>query len=133
MDQIKIYDVAGSAGVSLATVSRVLNHPEKVKPATREKVLKIIKEKGYKPNANARGLASRKSTTVAIVVPTLTSTDETTFQSSLEYFCITNTIIFSSFSVIAKSTFSSLKSLSPFLFRIVLFLKIHYIYSTINK
>lgn len=72
MDQIKIYDVAGSAGVSLATVSRVLNHPEKVKPATREKVLKIIKDKGYKPNANARGLASRKSTTVAIVVPTLT-------------------------------------------------------------
>ena len=71
MDQIKIYDVAGSAGVSLATVSRVLNHPEKVKPATREKVLKIIREKGYKPNANARGLASRKSTTVAIVVPTL--------------------------------------------------------------
>ena len=60
MDQIKIYDVAGSAGVSLATVSRVLNHPEKVKPATREKVLKIIKDKGYKPNANARGLASRK-------------------------------------------------------------------------
>ncbi len=72
MDQIKIYDIAGSAGVSLATVSRVLNHPEKVKPATREKVLRIIKDKGYKPNANARGLASRKSTTVAIVVPTLT-------------------------------------------------------------
>lgn len=72
MDQTKIYDIAGSAGVSLATVSRVLNHPEKVKPATRERVLKIIKDKGYKPNANARGLASRKSTTVAIVVPTLT-------------------------------------------------------------
>ncbi len=71
MNQIKIYDIAGSAGVSLATVSRVLNHPEKVKKVTRDKVLKIIKDKGYKPNANARGLASRKSTTVAIVVPTL--------------------------------------------------------------
>lgn len=69
MNQAKIYDIAGAAGVSLATVSRVLNHPEKVKEATREKVMKIIKEKGYKPNANARGLASRKSTTVAIVVP----------------------------------------------------------------
>lgn len=67
--QIKIYDIAGAAGVSLATVSRVLNHPEKVKEATRNKVLRIIKEKGYKPNANARGLASRKSTTVAIVIP----------------------------------------------------------------
>lgn len=71
MNQPKIYDIAGAAGVSLATVSRVLNHPEKVKKSTREKVLRIIKEKGYKPNANARGLASRRSTTVAIVVPTV--------------------------------------------------------------
>ena len=69
MNQAKIYDIAGAAGVSLATVSRVLNHPEKVKEATREKVMRIIKDKGYKPNANARGLASRRSTTVAIVVP----------------------------------------------------------------
>lgn len=71
MEQIKIYDVAGAAGVSLATVSRVLNHPEKVKEGTRNKVLKIIKEKGYRPNANARGLASRRSTTVAVVIPEL--------------------------------------------------------------
>lgn len=69
MNQTKIYDIAGAAGVSLATVSRVLNHPDKVKESTRNKVLKIIKEKGYKPNANARGLASRRSTTVAIVIP----------------------------------------------------------------
>lgn len=71
MNQIKIYDVAGAAGVSLATVSRVLNHPEKVKPATREKIEKIIKELGYKPNLNAKGLASSRSTTVAVVVPKL--------------------------------------------------------------
>lgn len=71
MNQAKIYDIAGAAGVSLATVSRVLNHPEKVKKATRDKVMRIIKEKGYKPNANARGLASRRSTTVAVVVPTV--------------------------------------------------------------
>lgn len=71
MDQIKIYDVAGAAGVSLATVSRVLNHPEKVKPATRAKIEKIIKDMGYKPNLNAKGLASSKSTTVAVVIPRL--------------------------------------------------------------
>ena len=71
MNQIKIYDVAGAAGVSLATVSRVLNHPEKVKPATKEKIERIIKELGYKPNLNAKGLASSKSTTVAVVVPRL--------------------------------------------------------------
>lgn len=72
MSPNKIYDVAGKAGVSLATVSRVLNHPEKVKPATRERIEKIIKELGYKPNLNAKGLASSKSTTVAVVVPELT-------------------------------------------------------------
>lgn len=71
MNQTKIYDVAGAAGVSLATVSRVLNHPEKVKPATRERIQRIIKELGYKPNLNAKGLASSKSTTVAVVVPEL--------------------------------------------------------------
>lgn len=63
-----IYDVAGAAKVSLATVSRVMNNPEKVNPETREKVLKVIKELGYRPNAIARGLASRKTTTVGIVL-----------------------------------------------------------------
>ena len=72
MSPNKIYDVAGAAGVSLATVSRVLNHPEKVKQATRERIERIIKELGYKPNLNAKGLASSKSTTVAVVVPELT-------------------------------------------------------------
>lgn len=71
MEQTKIYDIAGAAGVSLATVSRVLNHPDKVKEETKNRVMRIIKEKGYKPNANARGLASRKSTTVAVVIPEL--------------------------------------------------------------
>ena len=53
------------------TATQVLNHPEKVKPATREKIEKIIKELGYKPNLNAKGLASSRSTTVAVVVPRL--------------------------------------------------------------
>ena len=69
MSKATIYDVAGAAHVSLATVSRAINNPEKVKPETRERVLKVIEELGYKPNAFARGLASRKSTTVAVLVP----------------------------------------------------------------
>ena len=68
MANTTIYDVAGAARVSLATVSRVMNNPEKVNPETRERVLKVIKELGYRPNAIARGLASRKSTTVGIVM-----------------------------------------------------------------
>ena len=68
MANTTIYDVAGAAKVSLATVSRVMNNPEKVNPETRARVLKVIKELGYRPNAIARGLASRKSTTVGIVM-----------------------------------------------------------------
>ncbi len=69
---VTIYEVAGKAKVSLATVSRVLNNPEKVNKETRERVLAVIKELGYKPNAIARGLASRKTTTVGIVLSDIT-------------------------------------------------------------
>lgn len=72
MANTTIYDVAGAAKVSLATVSRVLNNPEKVNAATREKVLQVIKELGYRPNAIARGLASRKTTTVGVVLADVT-------------------------------------------------------------
>lgn len=67
-----IYDVAGAAGVSLATVSRVLNSPEKVKKETRERVLRVIKELGYRPNVIARGLASRRTTTIGAIVSDMT-------------------------------------------------------------
>lgn len=69
---VTIYGVAGAAGVSLATVSRVLNNPEKVKKETRERVLRVIKELGYRPNVIARGLASRKTTTVGVIVSDMT-------------------------------------------------------------
>lgn len=72
MNNATIYDVAGAAGVSLATVSRVLNNPEKVKKETRERVLKVIDELGYRPNVIARGLASRKTTTVGVIVSDMT-------------------------------------------------------------
>lgn len=68
MANTTIYDVAGAAKVSLATVSRVMNNPEKVNPETRDRVLKVIKELGYRPNAIARGLASRKTTTIGIIM-----------------------------------------------------------------
>lgn len=72
MAKITIYDVAGKANVSLATVSRVMNNPEKVNPETREKVLRVINELGYRPNAIARGLASRKTTTIGVVISDIT-------------------------------------------------------------
>ena len=57
---ITIYDVAREANVSMATVSRVVNGNPNVKPATRKRVLDVIDELDYRPNAVARGLASKK-------------------------------------------------------------------------
>src|SRR5690625_5576630 len=66
---ITIYDVAREANVSMATVSRVVNGNPNVKPATRKKVLNTIEQLGYRPNAVARGLASKKTTTVGAIIP----------------------------------------------------------------
>ncbi|BAB06960.1 catabolite control protein A [Halalkalibacterium halodurans] len=68
-----IYDVAREAGVSMATVSRVVNGNPNVKPATRKKVLEAIERLGYRPNAVARGLASKRTTTVGVVIPDISS------------------------------------------------------------
>lgn len=66
---VTIYDVAREASVSMATVSRVVNGNQNVKPATRKKVLDCIERLGYRPNAVARGLASKKTTTIGVIVP----------------------------------------------------------------
>lgn len=66
---VTIYDVAREAGVSMATVSRVVNNNPNVKPQTRKKVFEAIERLGYRPNAVARGLASKKTTTVGVVIP----------------------------------------------------------------
>ena len=68
-----IYDVAREAGVSMATVSRVVNGNPNVKPTTRKKVLAAIEQLGYRPNAVARGLASKKTTTVGVIIPDISS------------------------------------------------------------
>ncbi|MGY3742620.1 catabolite control protein A [Leuconostoc inhae] len=67
-----IYDVAHRVGVSLATVSRVVNGNSNVRDSTKRKVLDAIEELGYHPNAVARGLASKKTTTIGVVMPDVT-------------------------------------------------------------
>lgn len=69
MKRVTIYDVAKEAGVSLATVSRVINGLEIVREGTRVKVEAAIEKLGYKPNAIAQGLALQKTTTIALLVP----------------------------------------------------------------
>lgn len=68
---INIYDIAEMAKVSIATVSRVVNGSDKVSPATRKKVEKIIEEVGYTPNAFAKGLGLNTMHTVGILVPSV--------------------------------------------------------------
>lgn len=70
---VTIYDVAREANVSMATVSRVVNGNPNVKPVTRKKVLEVIERLGYRPNAVARGLASKKTTTVGVIIPDISS------------------------------------------------------------
>ena len=62
-----IYDISKKAGVSIATVSRVLNGSTNVKPKTRKKVMDIIEQYGYKPNAFARGLGLNSMKTIGIL------------------------------------------------------------------
>ncbi|WP_411880618.1 LacI family DNA-binding transcriptional regulator [Polaromonas sp. YR568] len=68
---MSIQAVADQAGVSVATVSRVFNSPEKVSPQTRELVEKAALERGYMPNASARTLRTQRSRVLGVVLPTL--------------------------------------------------------------
>ena len=68
---MNIKEIARAAGVSVATISRVLNHPEQVLPETREHVLAVMKEHHYTPNWFARGLNLGRTNTIALLVPNL--------------------------------------------------------------
>ena len=67
-----IYDVAEKAGVSIATVSRVLNSPEHVSTKSREKVLAVIDELGFVPKADARDRARKDIGRIGVITPFFT-------------------------------------------------------------
>jgi len=66
-----LQDVAKLAGVSTATVSRVLNAPERVKGPTRERVEAAVAALGYTPHFGGRALALSRTNTVGVVIPTM--------------------------------------------------------------
>lgn len=68
-----IKDVAKEAGVSIATVSRVLNDIDVVNEDTKKKVLDAIKKLGYRPNIVARSLKTQKTSTIGILIPDIAS------------------------------------------------------------
>ncbi|HWS29036.1 MAG TPA: LacI family DNA-binding transcriptional regulator [Clostridia bacterium] len=70
---MNIREIAKEAGVSVATISRVLNHPEVVQSDTRDRVLEVMKRFHYTPNWFARGLNFGKTRTIALFVPDIES------------------------------------------------------------
>lgn len=67
-ETVSVVDVAARAGVSLGTVSNVLNRPDRVAPATRDRVMQAIQELGFVRNEAARQLRAGRSRTVGLVV-----------------------------------------------------------------
>lgn len=79
-----IYEVSKLAGVSLATVSRVLNNNTPVREATRLKVMEAVDKLGYHPNSVAQSLASKRSNSIGIVVSELNGPFFGTLLSDIE-------------------------------------------------
>lgn len=65
--RIRIYDVANAAGVSIATASKALNDTGRMTTETRERVQRVAREMGFRPNAMARALLSQRSLTVGLL------------------------------------------------------------------
>lgn len=73
MPKVGIMDVASRAGVSVTTVSFVLSGRRPVAHATRDRVLRVIEELGYRPDETARSLRTGRTMLVALIVPDLTN------------------------------------------------------------
>ena len=69
MAPLTLEDIAKRAGVSRSTVSRVVNNHPNISAKVRTRVMKIIQETGYRPNAAARALVSQRSLTIGLVLP----------------------------------------------------------------
>ena len=68
-ERVTIYEVAKANGVSLATVSRVINNTGTVKEDTKRTVLSVIKKLGYKPSGLAQALATNRTTNIGVIIP----------------------------------------------------------------
>jgi DNA-binding LacI/PurR family transcriptional regulator len=73
MAKVTVKDIARAAGVSIATVSRVLNQPDLVTADRREAVLSALRSHDYIPNQFARSLISRRSRAIGLIVPTISN------------------------------------------------------------
>ena len=89
---LSMKDIAKLSGVSLKTVSRVLNNSDKVKEETRQKVLDVVHEEGYRPNIIAKSLKEQRTRTIIIFID----------RHQGEYWGIWHTMILTAFMRVAK-------------------------------
>ena len=85
MASVTIYDVAARAGVSIKTVSRVMNKKPNVRPAMRDRVLQAAGELGYSPNLSARSLAGSRSFVIAVFVDAALTIDHWRSERGADY------------------------------------------------
>ncbi|MGE5582836.1 MAG: LacI family DNA-binding transcriptional regulator [Bacillota bacterium] len=79
-----IYDVAKKAGVSITTVSRVINNHPYVREETRQRVKALLKEMQFIPNSNASSLVRKTTNTIAVIIPDVTNNFFTTLLRGIE-------------------------------------------------
>lgn len=73
MDHITIKDIARLAGVSYTTVSRALNNASEINPETRDRILAICRQEGYRANLLARSLSSHRTNLIGLIIPDIAS------------------------------------------------------------
>ncbi len=87
---MNIKEIAKLAGVSVATVSRVINNPAAVSEKSRTRVLEIMEEYHYKPNIFARGLNAKSTNTIGILCPEMNDINHAKVVSILEHLLRSN-------------------------------------------
>lgn len=85
-----IHDVAAKAGVSVTTVSRVLNNRGYISEATRKKVFEKMEELGYQPNEIARSLLSKQSSMIGLIIPQVSHPFFSQLAEYVEYYAYQN-------------------------------------------
>lgn len=81
---MNIKEIARKAGVSVATVSRVLNHPDRVAEETRNKIQEIMRESDYSPNWFAQSLNFHRTGTIGLLIPNILNPGYTEIAKGVE-------------------------------------------------
>lgn len=90
MQRVTIKDIARLAGVSVTTVSRALNHGADINKETRDRILRICREEGYRTNLLARSLISSKTNTIGLILPGISNPFHASLALSIETFAREN-------------------------------------------